>query len=57
MVLFLTFKSEEPGYDLQIAFCRVTSINDGDDNNDGVPEFNPSLTVEGGPFRLLLRWI
>lgn len=43
------FEVEEPGYDLQIAFCRVNSVDDGLDEL-GNRARNPSLSVEGGPF-------
>lgn len=52
--LFL-FEGEETGYDLQIAFCRVNSVDQGQDvDGNGVFDAGadrlPSLSVEGGPF-------
>ena len=49
------FEVEEAGYDQQITFCRVTSVDVGVDlNEDGdyvdANERRPSLSVEGGPF-------
>ena len=43
------FEVEEAGYDLQIAFCRVTSVDQGDVGR------NPSLSVEGGPFNFYFQ--
>ena len=53
--VFYGFDVEEAGYDLQVAFCRVTSVDQGQDNNgNGVFDLGvdrpPSLSVEGGPF-------
>ena len=44
------FEVEEPGYDLQVAFCRVNSVDQGAVSPAGVRVRNPSLSVEGGPF-------
>ena len=53
--VFYGFDVEEAGYDLQVAFCRVTSVDQGQDvnNNDAFDlgiDRPPSLSVEGGPF-------
>ena len=50
-----SFQAEEDRYDLQIAFCRVTSVDQGFDSDGdglltGVTDRIASLSVEGGPF-------
>ena len=50
-----SFQAEEDRYDLQIAFCRVVSVDQGADNDGdglltGALDRSASLSVEGGPF-------